>query len=47
MLNATFSNISVILWQQILLVKEARVPGENSHVYLHPYPFLLQAVTLP
>jgi hypothetical protein len=27
--NATFSNISVILWQAVLLVEETRGPGEN------------------
>jgi hypothetical protein len=27
--NATFNNISVILWRSVLLVKETRVPGEN------------------
>ena len=27
--NATFNNISVILWQSVLLVKETAVPGEN------------------
>jgi len=27
--NATFNNISVILWQSILLVEETGVPGEN------------------
>jgi hypothetical protein len=27
--NTTFKNISVILWQSILLVEETRVPGEN------------------
>jgi hypothetical protein len=27
--NATFNNISVILWWSILLVEENRVPGEN------------------
>ena len=27
--NATFNNISVILWRLILLVEETRVPGEN------------------
>jgi hypothetical protein len=27
--NATFNNISVILWQSVLLVEEIRVPGEN------------------
>jgi hypothetical protein len=28
--NTTFSNISVMLWQSILLVKETGVPGENQ-----------------
>jgi len=28
-LNATFSNISVILWWSVLLVEETGVPGEN------------------
>jgi len=27
--NATFKNISVILWRSVLLVEETRVPGEN------------------
>jgi hypothetical protein len=27
--NATFNNISVILWRSILLVEETEVPGEN------------------
>jgi hypothetical protein len=27
--NAIFNNISVILWQSVLLVEETRVPGEN------------------
>jgi hypothetical protein len=27
--NATFNNISVILWQSLLLVEEIGVPGEN------------------
>ena len=27
--NATFNNISVVLWQSVLLVEETRVPGEN------------------
>ena len=30
MLNATFNNISVILWQSVLLVEETGVPGENT-----------------
>ena len=28
-LNATFSNISAILWRPVLVVEEAGVPGEN------------------
>jgi len=28
--NATFSNISAILWRPVLVVEEAEVPGENS-----------------
>jgi hypothetical protein len=27
--NAIFNNISVILWQSVLLVKEPAIPGEN------------------
>jgi hypothetical protein len=27
--NATFNNISVILWRSVLLVEETVVPGEN------------------
>jgi hypothetical protein len=27
--NATFNNISVILWQSVLLVEEKGVPGKN------------------
>jgi hypothetical protein len=27
--NATFNNISVILWQSVLLVEKTGVPGEN------------------
>ena len=28
--NATISNISAISWQPVLVVEEARVPGENN-----------------
>jgi hypothetical protein len=28
-LNATFNNISIILWQSVLLVEETGVSGEN------------------
>jgi hypothetical protein len=27
--NATFNNISAILWQSVLFVEETGVPGEN------------------
>jgi hypothetical protein len=27
--NATFNNISVILWQTVLLMEETGMPGEN------------------
>jgi hypothetical protein len=27
--NATFNNISVILWQSVLLMEETGVPGDN------------------
>jgi len=27
--SATFNNISVVLWQSVLLVEETGVPGEN------------------
>ena len=29
MFNAAFNNISVVLWQSILLVEETGVPGEK------------------
>ena len=28
--NATFNNISVILWRSVLLVEETEVPGKNT-----------------
>ena len=28
-LKATFNNISIILWQSVLVVEETGVPGEN------------------
>jgi hypothetical protein len=31
-LNATFSNISIISWLSVLLVEETRVPGENHRL---------------
>jgi len=29
MFNATFNNISVILWRSVLLAEETRIHGEN------------------
>jgi len=29
MFNATFNNISAILWRSVLLVEETGIPGEN------------------
>jgi hypothetical protein len=35
-INATFNNISVILWLSVLLVEDTGVPGENHrHVASH------------
>jgi hypothetical protein len=28
--NATFNNISAILWQSVLLVEETGIPGEKT-----------------
>jgi hypothetical protein len=33
--NATFNNISVILWGSVLLVEETEVPGENQSAVSH------------
>ena len=36
--NATFNNISVILWRSVLLMEETGIPGENHrHVYIYIY----------
>jgi hypothetical protein len=32
-LNATFNNISVKSWRSVLLVEEARIPGEKLNCY--------------
>ena len=29
MFNATFNNISAILWRSVLMVEETGIPGEN------------------
>jgi hypothetical protein len=36
MFNATFNNISVILWQSFLLVEETGVAGENYQPVTSP-----------
>ena len=35
MLNVTFNNISVILWQSVLLVEETRVPERKPDELYH------------
>ena len=35
-LNATFNNISVILWRSVLLLEETGVPGENHRPFAGP-----------
>jgi len=40
LLNATFNNISVILWRSVLFVEENRVPGENHRPAASPWPTL-------
>ena len=41
MLNATFNNISVILWQSVLFMEETGVPVENHR----PVPSLWQTLS--
>jgi hypothetical protein len=36
-LNATFNNISAISWRPVLVMEEARVPGENHRWLLSNY----------
>jgi hypothetical protein len=42
-LNATFSNISAISWQPVLMVEEAAVPGENHRPWANNWKALLLA----
>ena len=50
-LNTTFNHISVISWQSVLLVEEAKVPGENhqpvaSHRQTFSHNVVLSTVRL-
>jgi hypothetical protein len=42
--NATFSNISAISWQPVLVVEEAGVPGENHRPWASNWSALSLAV---
>ena len=45
--SSTFNNISVISWQPVILVEEARVPGENlGQVTNKPYHMWYEFNTL-
>jgi hypothetical protein len=41
--NATFNNISVILWRSVLLVDETRVPRENHRPVYHLMLYWMKA----
>jgi hypothetical protein len=40
--NATFSNISAISWRPVLVVEEARVPGENHRTWASDFYSILK-----
>jgi hypothetical protein len=42
--NATFNNISVILWRLVLLMEEIEVPGENHRPFASHWQTLSQNV---
>ena len=44
--NATFNNISVILWRSVLLVEETGVPGENHRPVASHFQTLSHDVVL-
>ena len=44
--NATFYNISAILWRLLLLVAETRLPGENHRPAASDWQTLLHRVHL-
>ena len=45
--NATFNNISVILWPSVLLVVETGVPGENHRSAASHWQALSHKVVSP
>ena len=45
-LNATFSNISVISWQSVLLMEETGVPDENHRLVVSHWQILSYSVVL-
>ena len=44
--NATFDNISVILWRSVLLMEETGVPGENHRPVVYHWQTLSHNVVL-
>ena len=44
--NATFNNISVILWWSVLLVEETELPGENHQTATSHWQTLSHTVEL-
>ena len=44
MFNVTFNNISAMSWRSILLVEEAKVPGENHPAVTNHWQTLLHNV---
>jgi hypothetical protein len=46
MFNATFNNISIILWRSVLLVEENGVPGENHRSVVSHWQTLSHNVVL-
>jgi len=42
--NATFNNISIILWRSVLLVEETGEPGENRRPVASHWKFVLHNV---
>jgi hypothetical protein len=45
--NATFSNISAISWQPVLVVEEAGLPGENHRPRASNWLTLSVCISIP